>query len=208
MNEYSLLQRIESLERALSESVVRGVIAEIDPEKGQGGMVKVAYGAEHKQITTWLPFKPPRSASAAMWWFPEVGEGVTVISPGDLRMGEVYLGSNHANFPAPSRDPNVFLIQFGDGASVEHNRETHTLTIVNQGDISISTPEKILMSADKGFVLKGNIEHEGNTHTTGNIKADGDISDGTRSMADDRGIYNGHVHDHGSPKTSTPSAAQ
>jgi len=102
----------------------------------------------------------------------------------------------------------VFLVQFGDGSSVEHNREQHTLKIVNVGDIDVTTPEQIKMTASKGFVMIGNIEHQGDTHTTGNIAADKDISDKTRSMAADRGIYNGHDHPHGTPNTSKPNQQQ
>ena len=208
-SEFDILDRIEALERAQAEMVVRGVISDADPQKGGCGMVKVAYGSAAKKMKTgWLPVKPIRAGKAIVWWFPEVGEGVTVISPGDLRMGEVFPGSFHAKRPAPSHDPNVFLVQFGDGSSVEHNREQHTLTIINVGDIDVTTPEQIKMSAAKGFVLIGDIEHQGDIHTTGNIAADKDISDKTRSMADDRGIFNGHNHPHGNPNTSKPNQQQ
>jgi phage baseplate assembly protein V len=206
---FDLSDRIEALERAVAEMVVRGVISEADPARGQYGMVRVTYGSVDKpMITAWLPVKPIRAGKAVVWWFPEVGEGVTVISPGDLRMGEVFPGSFHAKRPAPSNDPNVFLVLFGDGSSVEHNREQHTLKIVNVGDIDVTTPEQIKMTASKGFVMIGNIEHQGDTHTTGNIAADKDISDKTRSMSADRGIYNGHDHPHGDPITSKPNQKQ
>lgn len=120
----------------------------------------------------------------------------------------MFPGSFHAQHPAPSNDADVFLVQFGDGSSVEHNREQHTLKIVNAGDIDVTTPKQIRMTATKGFVMVGDITHTGDIKTTGNIAADKDISDKTRSMAADRGIYNGHIHKHGKPNTSPPKQAQ
>ncbi len=159
-------------------------------------------------LTAWLPVKPLRSGKAIVWWFPEVGEGVTVISPGNLLLGEVHPGSYHAQTPAPSNNPDLFIIQFGDGSSVIHNRETHELKVINVGDIDFSTPEKIKMSATKGFILTGDIDHQGDNVTTGNITATKDITDKTRSMADDRGIYNDHLHPHGTPNTAKPIQQQ
>lgn len=207
--DFEILERIEALERALSEMVVRGVISEADPDRGQYGLVRVSYGSDKKQMETgWLPVKPIRAGKAVVWWFPEEGEGVTVISPGDLRMGEVFPGSFHTKKPAPSNDPNVFLVQFGDGSSVEHNREQHTLKIINVGDIDMSTPEKMMLAAGKGFYMDGDVEQKGNMHTTGNFNSDKDVSDKTRSMADDRQIYNMHEHPIGSPKTAVPIQKQ
>ena len=123
-------------------------------------------------------------------------------------MGEVYPGSYHVDRPAPSDNPSMFLVEFGDGSSVEHDRESHVLKIVNVGDMDFSTPEQIKMSANKGFVLTGDIDHQGNNVTTGNIKSTKDITDKTRSMADDRKIYNDHAHPHGTPNTAKPIQQQ
>ncbi len=144
IDEQEILERINELERAVAEMVVRGKISEADPVKQK---VRVAYGsAEKPMVTAWLPIKPMRSGQAIVWWFPEVGEGVTVISPGNLVMGEVYPGSYHADRPAPSDNPSLFLVEFGDGSKVSHDRENGKLTVVNVGDVEITTQQNLTIN--------------------------------------------------------------
>lgn len=128
-----LEERVSELERRLEEMFVRGVILESDPVNKR---VVVSYGTTEKPMKTgWLPVKPIRAGKAIVWWWPEVGEGVTVLSPGDLRFGEVFPASYHTERPAPSDDPDLFLVEFGDGSKVSHHRETHLLELVNMGDV-------------------------------------------------------------------------
>ncbi|MCG9780428.1 phage baseplate assembly protein V [Photobacterium damselae] len=136
-----ILRRLSELERRVSQMVVRGKIHAVDPVKG---MARVAYGPRgQQQLTGWIPWKPIRAAKAVVWWCPEVGEGVTVVSDGDLSLGEILPGSYQNDFPAPSDDPDEFLIQFGDGSKVSHNRANHKLEVVNVGDVNITTQQNI-----------------------------------------------------------------
>ena len=154
-NEQDILQRLNDLERQVAQMVIRGVISKID---SANQLVRVTYGSSHKpMITGWLPIKPIRSGKAIVWWFPEIGEGVTVISPGDCCLGEVFPGSYHSKTPAPSDNPDLFLVEFGDGSSVSHDRKNHLLKVVNVGDIDFSTEQKIKMTAQAGFELIGDL---------------------------------------------------
>lgn len=145
-----LSERVSELERKLEEMVVRGVISVSNPEQR---WVIVSYGTQERPMTTGkLPIKPIRSGKAIVWWFPEVGEAVTVISPGDLRLGEVYPGSYYDQRPSPSDDPDLFLIEFGDGSKVSHHRGTHQLTIINEGDADV------LIKGDVTAVVEGNLD--------------------------------------------------
>ncbi|MBO0211854.1 phage baseplate assembly protein V, partial [Vibrio sp. Vb0877] len=74
---------------------------------------------------------------------PEIGEGVTVVSDGDLSLGEILPGRYQNDFPAPSEDPHEVLIHFGDGSKVSHHRGTHKLEVVNVGDVNITTQQNI-----------------------------------------------------------------
>ncbi|NAX31980.1 phage baseplate assembly protein V [Vibrio sp. V37_P2S8PM304] len=140
-----LEQRVSELERKLEEVFVRGIIVESNSSER---WVVVSYGDEDNPMTTGkLPVKPIRSGKAVVWWFPEEGEAVTVISPGDLRFGEVFPGSYYSERPAPSDDPELFLVEFGDGSKVSHHRGTQQMDIDNVGLINVKSASSIKIEA-------------------------------------------------------------
>ncbi|EJB5271369.1 phage baseplate assembly protein V [Vibrio vulnificus] len=144
-----LEERVSELERKLEEVFVRGIIEESNPVER---WVVVSYGTEESPMKTGkLPVKPIRSGKAIVWWFPEVGEAVTVISPGDLRFGEVFPGSYYSERPAPSDDPDLFLVEFGDGSKASHHRGTHKLELINMGDVEVTIEGNVT------GLIKGNV---------------------------------------------------
>ncbi|AUR88214.1 baseplate assembly protein V [Vibrio phage 1.111.B._10N.286.45.E6] len=132
----SILKRLNAVERALNRKGVRGVVKEINPSMGAGGCVKVTFG--DNQTSDWLEVKPLRSGSACLWWFPDVGEGVTVS---DIDGGEVTPGSYTGSNPPPSRNPDEMVINFGDGGVVKHNRKTGVLDIKTNAKVNVTAPE-------------------------------------------------------------------
>ena len=149
MDQYqNLVLRIEELERRVGQMVIRGKIAEVDPAKH---VARVAYGPKGKQLTGWLQWKPMRTGKAITWWCPEVGEGVTVISEGDLALGKILPGSYHAEFPARSDNPDEYLVLFGDGSKISHDRSSHPLVVCNQGDVDV-TAEGAVTAKAKGAI--------------------------------------------------------
>lgn len=155
----SILQRLNNIERRLSNLNVRGVVSEIDPNMGSGGCIRVLYG--DKQLSGWLPVKPLRSGDSSIWWFPNVGEGVTIT---DLETGEVLPGSFNSDNPPPSRDPDVLYIKFKDDGFISYNQKTgnHLAEFKNNsvitigGDSTINTTGKVaLNSSAKDISLNG-----------------------------------------------------
>jgi len=183
-----VLQRLEELERRVSQMVVRGKIVEVDPDKH---VARVEYGPS--MTTGWLQWKPIRTGKAIVWWAPEVGEGVTVISEGDLSLGEILPGSYHKDFAAPSSDPDLFLIQYGDGGSTSYNRKTH----MHRLDLPPAGRAEVV--ALGGVKITGDTEIVGALRVTGNIKGDAEIGDAVRNMSADRELYNQHGHPGGPP---------
>ncbi|CAH0531161.1 phage baseplate assembly protein V [Vibrio hippocampi] len=152
-----LEERVSELERKLEEVFVRGIIEESNPVER---WVVVSYGTEESPMKTGkLPVKPIRSGKAIVWWFPEVGEAVTVISPGDLRFGEVFPGSYYSERSAPSDDPDLFLVEFGDGSKVSHHRGTHKLELINMGDVEATIEGNVtgLIKGDVTATVEGNV---------------------------------------------------
>ncbi|MBY7933451.1 phage baseplate assembly protein V [Vibrio fluvialis] len=169
-----LEERISELERKLEEVFIRGVIIESNSIER---WVVVSYGTEESPMKTGkLPVKPIRSGKAIVWWFPEVGEAVTVISPGDLRFGEVFPGSYYSERPAPSDDPDLFLVEFGDGSKVSHHRGTHKLELVNMGDVEAMI-EGNLTGTVKG-TTNATFDLDVTAHVKGNatVNCDKDVS--------------------------------
>ena len=149
-----ILQRLEAVEIQLSKMNVRGTISEIDPERGPGGCVRVLYGDE--QLSGWLPVKPFRTGKAIVWWFPEVGEAVTVT---DIDGGEVLPGSYTKDIKPPTRDPDKFHVEFGDGSKVVHDRNSGKLDVVNIGDVEVTTQQNLTINAagDVTVNAEGNV---------------------------------------------------
>ncbi len=131
---YKQLQtRISELERRQRQQFVRGVVAEIDHSKSKA---RVQYG--ENLVTGWLSFKPLRSGTATLWWPLELGEAVLVLSDGDLSQGVIFPGLHSVDQPAPSSDPDQFLIEFGNGDQIEHNRISGDLKIAVSGNADIN----------------------------------------------------------------------
>lgn len=191
----SIHQRLEALERALAQMVIRGKVEEIDFEKKRA---RVRYSPE--QVTGWLPWKPIRAGKAIIWWPLEVGEAVTVISPGDLSLGEIFPSSYQTTFPAPSDDPDLFLVQFDDQSSLSYQRIDKKLiaTLPDGGTTLLTSPGGITLVGDT--VIDGNVtitkntQIYGSTHSQGNVISDADVSDSKSSMQSMRDTYNGHTN--------------
>ncbi|NYZ70241.1 phage baseplate assembly protein V [Endozoicomonas sp. SM1973] len=177
-----ILQRLEALERRLAQVVVRGRIHAVDPTRG---LAKVEYGAEGQQQTTgWLPWKPQRTGKTITWSPPDIGEGATVISEGDLTLGEIIPGSYYDQFPAPSANPDVHLTRYADGAIEQYDQsgQTYQLLLPTSGTVNI--------------VANGGVTITGDLTITGNIKATQAVADKVRAMSEDREIYNNHMDAH------------
>lgn len=98
---------------------------------------------------------------------------------------------------------------FNDGAVIEYDADTHILKAVlpEQGIAHIKAPAEVRLETELVHCTQ-NLQVDGNVNVAGNVGAQGDVSDGTRSMAGDRGIYNGHKHPETGGQTLTPTSTQ
>lgn len=136
----SLLERLEELERRLDQMNVRGTIDAVDCDRQR---VRVRYGPN--SVTDWIEWKPLRSGLVTIWSPPQVGEGCTVMSDGDLNRGEAVLGSYHSAMPTPSTNPDETVIVWPDGTRIVYDMAAHEMkiSINGQADITVAKDAKV-----------------------------------------------------------------
>lgn len=177
---------LRDLQRRLANVVRRGRVHSVDFEQVPP-RVKVEYAVN--AITAWLPYISMRASADCSTWEPlSIGEQVVILSEGgDLACGIAVPSIHYNDALPPSVDPNEHVTLYSDGTTISYNRESHLLKIVvgEGGDVEINA---------NNVIINANIKHVGNQTTTGNIAATGNVSDGVRSMKDDRDIYNDHDH--------------
>lgn len=149
-----LLRRLENLLRP-------GTIHAVDHA---GAHVRVASG---DLITNWLPWFERRAGNVRTWCPPSVGEQCLVLSPGgDLSSGMVLVGLNSETYPAPADSPTLHRIEFIDGAVIDYDHASHTLTI-NAEHVSIN-----------GNSLTHNGTNVGDTHVHSGVRSGPDTTEG------------------------------
>ncbi|MEZ8095783.1 phage baseplate assembly protein V [Photobacterium swingsii] len=190
-----LIRRIESLERELlrlseeaeenrrcSSNVIRlGVVAE-----AYKTTVDVKAGPNK---ATAVPFFVFCAGRVSHYRRPSVGEQCLLLNLGsgdNLNNSVALMGLPSTQYPVPTTAENEFMTDYGGGMTEVYNLDEGSLTATYPGGL---------------FII-------GDTQQKGNYKATGDVADGVRTMAKDRVIYNGHVHNHGVPKTSKTEQQQ
>jgi phage baseplate assembly protein V len=119
-----------------------------------------------------------------------------------LEEGEVALYTDEGDKIHLKRDKTIEIV-CGNKlvATVENEVEITTKKA------TVTAPEVIVVASTKVTIttplveISGSLSVGGNITVGGNIGATGNISDSVRSLAADRGIYNGHTH----PGDGTPS---
>lgn len=146
-------------------------------------------------ITAELDFVTLRAGEDKSWWPVTAGEQVIVLSPdGNLTKGLV-IGSIFQNSIPPSTNVgNLIRTDYSDGAVTEYDKDNHRMKITLPTDGTLE------------IVASGGVSIIGDLTVNGNITSTNNVTDSTRSMADDRGIYNTHKHPGVTSGTSTTAA--
>ena len=207
--------RISELERRLANVIRYGTVETLDETAAR---VTVRCG---DILTAPLPWLTRRAGPDRDWWAPEPGEQVLVLSPsGDPAQGAVLPAIYQDAYPAPAASKTVRRIQFADGTVIDYDRAAHLLkasvaggSIEASADVSakVTSPEVTAVASAKVSLQTPLVECSGNLAVAGNgafgggltmtgangsgdITTPGNVTDGVRSMAGDRAIYNGHTH--------------
>ncbi|SDA18121.1 phage baseplate assembly protein V [Pseudomonas sp. NFPP10] len=124
---------------------------------------------------------------------PLPGAEYIVIPVGGNSKHSVVVASEDGRYRLALKDGEVSL--YTDEGDCVHMKRGRVIEIV--------TDELVVKARNKIQFDTPMVEITGDQYTQGSIKADGEISDGVRSMQADRDIYNQHDHG-GGPKPSRP----
>lgn len=163
-------------QRLIGDLAREGSVVSVDL---QAGTARVQLADD--LITGDLPWLAPRMGDTRVWSPPSEGEQVLVIAPeSDITRG-IIIGSLSSNArPQPARDAKT-LIDFTDRALIGYDPVAHALTAY------LPAGATILLVADGGMHLTGDLAVDGQIHSTGKIVSDVDVIGAGKSLKD-------HVH--------------
>lgn len=155
-----------------------GIVVAIDE---QSCRARVKFPDRDDMISAWLPVMQSFCVGNQEYRLPDEGNQVVCLMDVHYEDG-VVLGAIYSDAdPPPVADKDLFYRRFKDGSTLVYDRKNHKLTAGIQGDIEISATGTITSTAALWT-------HNGSFHATE------DISDGVRSLAADRAIYNDHTN--------------
>lgn len=141
----NVMARLEEIERRLEQMYVRGKVEQVDHKNHR---VRVRYGPD--SLSGWIEWKPQRSGQVTMWSPPQIGEGCTILSDGDVNRGEVLIGSYHQEMPAPSDNPDETVIVWPDGTRIVYDMAKHEMkiSINGQAEVTVAKDAKVKAGGD------------------------------------------------------------
>lgn len=155
MNITDLLRRLENLIRL-------GTIAAVDH---QAARCTVSTGGLSVPNLPWLAL---RAGSSSDWDPPTVGEQCILIAPsGEPAQGIALVGLYSQQRPAPSNSANVRRRKYPDGAVIDYDHATHTLSA------TLPAGGKAKLSAPAGVTILGDVAITGTVTVSADVVASG-----------------------------------
>ncbi|WP_298808364.1 phage baseplate assembly protein V [uncultured Sphingomonas sp.] len=167
---------LPDLQRLIGDLAREGTVVSVDLTAGTA-RVQLA----DDLVTGDIPWLSPRMGDTRIWSPPSEGEQVLVLAPeADVARG-IILGSLSSNArPQPASDTKT-LIDFTDQALIGYDPVAHALTAY------LPAGATIVLVADGGMQLTGNLAVDGQITSTGKIVSDTDVIGAGKSLKD-------HVH--------------
>lgn len=186
-------------------------VGEVSAVDGAGQRVKVVLPAHDRMESDWLRVLALRSLGVRTSCNLQVGEQVLCLFPplGDMMAGYA-LGALYNQQDTPFQDnPEVFGIEFKDGARLTYDQESHTLQFSMPGGEQLfeMTPEGARMVSK--LDIDGEVTISKSLTVTEGIEAKtvtaDTVSDSTGDMGTMRSQYNQHGHpDNGAGAPNVP----
>lgn len=141
-----------------------GVVTEVAHDRHS---CRVQTGEAH---TGFLPWFSAAAGDLRVWSPPSIGEQVALLCcDGDLANAIALRGLYCQQFPAPSANPDLTLIQFKDGAAVSYDHDAHALSAV------LPSGGTVAISADGGTTITGPVVINGSTRIEGAVTIAGAV---------------------------------
>ena len=94
--------------------------------------------------TTWLNWLTSHAGRSRVWWAPSLGELVLILAiGGELDIAFVLPGIFSNDHPAPSASPNALHVAFPDGAVIEYDPDSGSLTVSGFKTADVTASESI-----------------------------------------------------------------
>ena len=162
MNITDLLRRLENLIRL-------GTIAAVDH---QAARCTVRTGGLSVPNLPWIAL---RAGDSSDWDPPTVGEQCILFSPsGEPALGIALVGLYSQQRPAPSNSATVRRRKYPDGAVIDYDHASHTLSA------TLPAGGKVQLTAPGGLVIVGDVD------ITGTLRASEDVIAGDISLVNHR----------------------
>lgn len=177
-----ILERLGEVERRLQNVVRHTRIAALDEDAARVRVILEEADDGEPVLSAWLPWYTHRAGPDIDWHAPEVGEQVTLLSPGgQTELGCVLHSLYQDAFPAPEASRDIRTIRFKDGSEIRYHRDAHLLecnwvgdvTQTVGGDVSQSVAGNMAVDVAGSCVLTcPDNTIDGPLHVTGRIDCD------------------------------------
>lgn len=155
MNITDILRRLENLIRL-------GTIAAVDH---QAARCTISTGGLSVPNLPWLAL---RAGSSSDWDPPTVGEQCILLSPsGETAQGVALIGLYSKQRPAPSNSATVRRRKYPDGALIDYDHATHTMSA------TLPAGGKAQLTAPGGVTILGNVDITGTVTVSEDVLAAG-----------------------------------
>lgn len=134
-------------------NITYGIVAQLDQS---GYRLRCTLPEYDDMLSPWLDVLTEKAQGNLVYHLPDIGEqiGVAIDTRNNRGMvlGSIY--SNHQKPPVDSVDKHC--TRYSDGAIIEYDRKTHTLTVYTNGTINIK--------AESGDVIVDGVSLVNHTH--------------------------------------------
>lgn len=146
-----LFEKVDRLEKKMSNMIKQGVAHEIDKNR-----IKIKAG---NFVSGWLTVMQPMAGEDQEFNPVTKGELFLALYPGGVvESGYALRGASYDSMPLPSEaSDKVFVKKFSDGSKITYDKESHELNADIKGKIKIKNYDNIEIETAKEMSFKNGI---------------------------------------------------